>query len=780
MATKLKGWTARRPVKICCVILIPVLLFISMFGAYGLIKLDNAGEADFDLIFANLNKNDYFYDRYIASALKHAHTMFWLQSEEHIRGMGCLQWQPREYVDYSVEAYADEYAVSAPPIDSNNGNTGEYAINTPQYPATVVVYDLVSTNIHNSWYWGYSIEEKDLGAPNAQQMVNAAIQQQLSEYNYAKNRLDEMPGLSFIISDGSRWVANVPREREASYFRSQPVHWIVDNGETLEQSRSSAVNSGILEYGYGVGSYYDTGYRLSCYIAFSNDAVLRQNAIWKTAQRELFRQLAVIIAPVAIVVACFLVLLAGAGRKYEDAAGYDPAAHSSSEHGSAGNSYTVSGAVGNVNFMAIDKPWLDIGLCALAAFEALVIYGFYELVSAAWRYSNDAWITALCAALSVFASLPLLWWRLSFTKRCKAGKFWRHTLIYSLVSAVASRAKRFAKSLWAGLPLTMKTILLGAVLFVANIICVAIAYPNGLAAPMLAFLVAVLTTFGLLRYSRRLHLVQKGAMAASGGQYDAPIAVTGGELGSIAGSINSISDGINIAVAERMKSERMKTELITNISHDIRTPLTSIITYSDLLKSEGLDHERAPGYLDILIQKSARLKTLTDDLFEASKAASGNIEVHVGDLDLADFVRQVLGELDEKVRASQLDFRLNLPEHSPVRADGKLLWRVMENLLSNVFKYALAGSRVYIDVTNEEGWFRLDIKNISENPLNVDPLELTERFKRGDDARSGDGSGLGLSIAQSFVLAQGGRFSLSIDGDLFKASVCLPGKQGIS
>jgi len=251
--------------------------------------------------------------------------------------------------------------------------------------------------------------------------------------------------------------------------------------------------------------------------------------------------------------------------------------------------------------------------------------------------------------------------------------------------------------------------------------------------------------------------------------------VTGGELGSIAVSINNISDGINSAVAERMKSERLKTELITNISHDIRTPLTSIITYTDLLRSEGLNNEKAPEYLEILTQKSARLKTLTDDLFEASKAASGNIDVHLETLDMADLVRQLLGEMDERVSDSGLDFRLNFPEHAAVRADGKLLWRVMENLLSNVLKYALPGSRVYIDIAQDNGSHRLDIKNVSEHPLNIDPSELTERFKRGDESRGGEGSGLGLSIAQSFVQAQGGRFSLSIDGDLFKATLILPG-----
>jgi signal transduction histidine kinase len=461
--------------------------------------------------------------------------------------------------------------------------------------------------------------------------------------------------------------------------------------------------------------------------------------------------------------ALMIILMVGAGRKHGGEAG----------GGETGRGGSGSGEVRKVFFMAIDKPWLDIGLCALVGYEAAICYATYESFLATFWHDYTRWIYALCAALSVLFTLPLLWWLTSFAKRCKAGKWWRYTLIYSFIRWIFDSARRMAKSLWSGFPLTLRVVVLGLILFTVTAVCISI-YPSTNAL-LLCVVFAALAVFGLLRFTQKLYLVQEGAKAASGGQYGEPIAVTGGELGSIAASINSISDGINAAVAERLKSERLRTELITNISHDIRTPLTSLITYTDLLKSEGLQSERAPDYLDILIQKSARLKTLTDDLFEASKAASGNIDVQIGTLDLADLVRQVLGELDERVRASGLDFRLNLSEHAQVNADGRLLWRVIENLMSNVFKYALSGSRVYIDLEPEDEWYRLDIKNISERPLNVEPSELIERFKRGDEARSSDGSGLGLSIAQSFVQSQGGRFKLSIDGDLFKVSLYLPG-----
>jgi signal transduction histidine kinase len=276
-------------------------------------------------------------------------------------------------------------------------------------------------------------------------------------------------------------------------------------------------------------------------------------------------------------------------------------------------------------------------------------------------------------------------------------------------------------------------------------------------------------------YARRIHRLEKGARAASTGDYDTPINAGGGELGSIADSVNNISAGINTAVEERLKSERLKTELITNVSHDIRTPLTSIITYTDLLDHEGLNCDKAPEYLDVLKQKSQRLKTLTDELFEAAKAATGNIDVNLTELNIVSLINQVLGELDSAIKSSGLDLRTSLPGQLHARADGRLMQRILENLLSNVFKYSLPGSRVYLDASETaDKATRIEIKNISSKELNFDPSELTERFKRGDDSRADGGSGLGLSIVQSFVSAQGGKFTVAIDGDLFKAIVILP------
>jgi signal transduction histidine kinase len=223
-------------------------------------------------------------------------------------------------------------------------------------------------------------------------------------------------------------------------------------------------------------------------------------------------------------------------------------------------------------------------------------------------------------------------------------------------------------------------------------------------------------------------------------------------------------------VERRLKSERLRTELIVNVSHDLRTPLTSVITYADLLCQEDIQNENARRYIDVIAQKAGRLKTLTDDLFEAAKAASGNVAVHWEAVDLGALVTQGLGELDDRVEASGLDFRVRLPE-APLaaRADGRLLWRALENLLSNVFKYALPGSRVYLDVFPEGDWACVELKNISAQELNIPADELLERLTRGDASRHSEGSGLGLDIARSLMRCQQGDLTLQIDGDLFKA-----------
>lgn len=236
--------------------------------------------------------------------------------------------------------------------------------------------------------------------------------------------------------------------------------------------------------------------------------------------------------------------------------------------------------------------------------------------------------------------------------------------------------------------------------------------------------------------------------------------------------LNNVSDGIENAVQEKMKSERFRTELITNVSHDIKTPLTSIINYVDLLEKEDIDNEKAKEYLEVLDRQSARLKKLIADLLEASKASTGNLKVNIEALDAAVLISQVAGEYTERFDQKQLEIVLK-NETSPVmiNADGRHLWRVFDNLMNNIFKYAQEGTRVYIDVIPKDNGAVITFKNISKCPLNISSEELMERFVRGDSSRNTEGSGLGLSIAQSLMQLMNGNMELTIDGDLFKVTL---------
>lgn len=243
----------------------------------------------------------------------------------------------------------------------------------------------------------------------------------------------------------------------------------------------------------------------------------------------------------------------------------------------------------------------------------------------------------------------------------------------------------------------------------------------------------------------------------------------------LADAVNHIGEGIRKAVKTSMKDEQMKTDLITNVSHDIKTPLTSIINYVDLLKRLKIEDEPAKGYIDILDGKAQRLKQLTDDLVEASKLSSGNIELNREKLNLTELINQSIGEFSEKLdeKGLSLVFEKNdIP--GVIFADSRRMWRVMENLFNNIGKYAMEGTRVYIDVSNVDGRVCATVKNISRQKMNVRPEELTERFIRGDSSRSTEGSGLGLFIARSIVEAQGGSFDITLDGDLFKVTFSFP------
>lgn len=295
---------------------------------------------------------------------------------------------------------------------------------------------------------------------------------------------------------------------------------------------------------------------------------------------------------------------------------------------------------------------------------------------------------------------------------------------------------------------------------------------------MFSVIAAVVYCCEFIYIGRKLMAIQeiaKGAKEIAGGHLDYKIDIK--DMGSgvfleFANNINNIGQGLNRAVDESIKSERMKADLITNVSHDIKTPLTSIINYVDLLKRMNITEEPAREYIDILDTKSQRLKMLIEDLVEASRASSGNMTLECNFIDFNELVQQVAGTYVEKYQQRQLELVLHTSDDPLIiYADGRRMYRVLDNLFNNAFKYAMAGSRIYIDLcqNGEEACFVM--KNISQAPLNISAEELTQRFVRGDKSRTTEGSGLGLSIAESLVQLHGGRFKIYLDGDLFKAMI---------
>lgn len=377
-------------------------------------------------------------------------------------------------------------------------------------------------------------------------------------------------------------------------------------------------------------------------------------------------------------------------------------------------------------------------------------------------------IVALDLVIGILTAGFGLWLLLSLIRKIKARVFFRTSLIGRLVLWVYGAIRTIYDV--GGTQRKVVLLALG--------ICALSAFTP--LAPFVFVAILILSA----RWIRRYDQVRQGIDEARQGNFNHRVPVEEGESGELAWmarSINEISDASKAAVEKEVRNQRLKTELISNVSHDLKTPLTSIIAYIDLLKTEGLDSPEAPKYLEVLDQKTNRLKQLTEDLFEAAKASSGDMPVRLESIEMVSVVRQALGEMSSRVEEAGLDFILTTPEEKYyAAADGQLMWRVMENLISNAVKYALPGSRVYIDLStrtnkkNENPMVVLEMKNISKDPLNISPAELMERFTRGDESRTSDGSGLGLAITKDLMKLQKGWFDIRIDGDLFKAVVLIP------
>ena len=392
-------------------------------------------------------------------------------------------------------------------------------------------------------------------------------------------------------------------------------------------------------------------------------------------------------------------------------------------------------------------------------------------------------VIVICLICGTYTMAWFLIGYLSLVRRIKAGTLWKNSLIRKVLKWIgkcSGKLADFARAFSRNTAEKIKVLLVGGAFLFLQFLIIGCVF-SGAGVFLLALMaVDVAVMIFAIRKADGLDLIMDGLKKISDGelQYKIKTDTLTGKQKVMAEYINNIGGGLDAAVENSLKKERMQTELITNVSHDLKTPLTSIINYVDLMKRENPTDPKIQEYLRILDEKSQRLKVLTEDVVEASKASTGNIKLEMNDIDFVEMVQQVIGEFEEKFKEKNLTMMVHFTdEPSIIYADGQRMWRVLENVFGNVVKYAMEGTRVYAEISNRNKKVTFSLKNISAQPLNISADELTERFIRGDVARNTEGSGLGLSIAKSLTELQGGEFKLYLDGDLFKVMITFAAKK---
>ena len=418
----------------------------------------------------------------------------------------------------------------------------------------------------------------------------------------------------------------------------------------------------------------------------------------------------------------------------------------------------------------------------LTAAVALVLFLGIEMVVEA-NFGGIGVVLVVVLGPAVLAGI-FTGWCMSFALRLKLGSWWRNTVIYIALRWAWKVVKKLGgglgnlgrglTDLLGGIPLVGKTVLIFLGLCVLEGLGILVSLGFFWSWGLLAFLWVVekillfLAVLAVALMCRKL-LLGGRALAAGDLSYQVDTSRMALDFKSHGEDLNHIAQGMAAAVDQRMRSERMKTELITNVSHDIKTPLTSIINYADLIGQEPKDSDKIPEYAAVLTRQSERLKRLIEDLVEASKASTGNLEVNLAPCQPGVLLTQAAGEYEQKLKDAGLDLVTRQPETAvTILADGRRLWRVFDNLMNNICKYAQRGTRVYLTLEERDGQAVISFKNTSRAPLDIPAEELLERFVRGDAARTGEGNGLGLSIAKSLTELQQGTLDLTVDGDLFK------------
>jgi len=420
-----------------------------------------------------------------------------------------------------------------------------------------------------------------------------------------------------------------------------------------------------------------------------------------------------------------------------------------------------------IHLNAFDKIKTEILFVGFIAIAAELIFIIVRVSGQEWELSG---LLAAAGTVSLVMDALFLAFYLSIVKLMKAEKLWENSFAYWLREGILKTMQNSKAT-------TNMILAFVGHLVVCFVLALGAFYYKKAICLVLLLMFCAWEGYVLLRQAVEKYRIMEGVKRIKEGALDAKIDLDlmRGENHVLAENINNIGTGLEYAVEESTRNERMKADLITNVSHDIKTPLTSIVNYVNLLKNEKIENERAQGYIRILDEKAARMKQLIEDLVEASKVSSGNVKLDMQTIDLVEMIYQTAGEFDDKFESKGLTIVTKLP-NTPVFicADGRQLYRVIENLYNNVSKYAMEHTRVYVEVTAKEERVIFSIKNVSEKSLaqeNSQAGDLTERFTRGDSSRTTEGSGLGLSIAKNLTHLMGGTFDISVDGDLFKATL---------
>lgn len=553
----------------------------------------------------------------------------------------------------------------------------------------------------------------------------------------------------YINKDGKIYtnVQNASYEDFAKSDASIGIKHINGEIESFTNSAGYAINYGI----------YDENSDYAVCLRMSEDSLRRNTASWNVLMDNALKSINLIFILIAVSIAAFVFMMFLAGRKCEDK---------------------------EIHLMTIDRMYVEFNLILTAGILAGTAAGMFIVGELIYMRNMTYIISAavLVGAVGLSAVITLV---MSVVRNLKNKTFLKRSLTAQIIAFLWKLCKRFIRyiikilkeikrylsnlkkkiEVYSGRNFSGKNV---AILFIGYSIILSLfaafaMVPFALATIVVAVIVLLKRIEGFNKIKFGIEKIKNG---------DLVYKIEGcpdGVMGCMAEDINSIGEGLKESVESEIKSERMKSELITNVSHDLKTPLTSIINYSDLLNKMNLTPNEANDYVKIINQKANRLKNLTSDLFDISKVQSGNETVVLERLDITLLINQTLGELDANIKTSELEFKTSMPDESYIMGDGKKLSRVFENLIGNTLKYSLKNTRVYIYVNTIDEETIIEIKNISSYPMEFDSEEITERFVRGDESRTTEGSGLGLAIAKSYTEACGGEFKIVVDGDLFKA-----------